>query len=262
MSGGTSLASPLIAALLRRSPGSTARARGWAYDEQRAAQRSGRRLDGSCPSISYICNAGVGYDGPTGIGSISGARRHRARPGSAARPSASRRVQRRTATCRASVRAGDADRRHLPERARHDLLLAVRHDDALRPAVDAGRRIGAGQSPVAVTSRRSRPASSTRPTTTGSSPRTAPAPATATTTRSRRPGRRRAAAEHDAAADQRHRPAGPDAERDLRHVEPGATSYGYQWQRSTDNGTSWTSIAGATGRATRRAAPTSARCCA
>ena len=71
--GGTSLAAPLIASYyaIARAPASSP---GWAYSH------SGRLNDlvtgstGSCASaILYICNAGVGYDGPTGVGSISGA---------------------------------------------------------------------------------------------------------------------------------------------------------------------------------------------
>ena len=72
--GGTSEASPLIAGLLRGGrvgrPGPVVGVR-----ERLAAQRSLERLERHLCSatISYICNAGPGYDGPTGVGSISGA---------------------------------------------------------------------------------------------------------------------------------------------------------------------------------------------
>ncbi|MDQ2679708.1 MAG: peptidase S8 [Candidatus Eremiobacteraeota bacterium] len=72
--GGTSVASPLIGAVYALAGNASS---------QNAAQgiwnNAGRNLfdvtsgsNGSC-SISYICNAGVGYDGPTGWGTPNGA---------------------------------------------------------------------------------------------------------------------------------------------------------------------------------------------
>ena len=71
--GGTSLATPLIAAYeaITGVNGATPQ---WAYDDSALLNDPVTGSSGTCPSnILYICNAGPGYDGPTGIGSISGA---------------------------------------------------------------------------------------------------------------------------------------------------------------------------------------------
>ena len=75
--GGTSEASPMIAAYYALV-GSAARGPSWAYahsallNDPTTGSNSG--ANGSCVKpILYICNAGTGYDGPTGVGSISGA---------------------------------------------------------------------------------------------------------------------------------------------------------------------------------------------
>ena len=71
--GGTSLATPLIAAFeaLTGVNGATAQ---WAYSDSALLNDPVSGSTGSCAAgIAYICNAGTGYDGPTGIGSISGA---------------------------------------------------------------------------------------------------------------------------------------------------------------------------------------------
>ncbi len=70
--GGTSLASPLVAAYegLTAVTGTTAQ---WAYSDSALLNDPTTGSAGSCATgIAYICNAGTGYDGPTGIGSISG----------------------------------------------------------------------------------------------------------------------------------------------------------------------------------------------
>ncbi|MGH2888189.1 MAG: hypothetical protein ACRDNJ_01030, partial [Solirubrobacteraceae bacterium] len=70
--GGTSLATPLIAAFeaLTGVNGTSAQ---WAYSDSALLNDPTTGSTGSCAAaISYICNAGTGYDGPTGIGSISG----------------------------------------------------------------------------------------------------------------------------------------------------------------------------------------------
>lgn len=70
--GGTSLSSPLIAAYeaVTGVGGSTPQ---WAYSDSALLNDPTSGSSGACPSgMLYICNAGVGYDGPTGIGSISG----------------------------------------------------------------------------------------------------------------------------------------------------------------------------------------------
>ena len=71
--GGTSLATPLIAAYeaITGVGGATPQ---WAYTDSAALNDPTGGSSGNCPAnIAYICDAGPGYDGPTGIGSISGA---------------------------------------------------------------------------------------------------------------------------------------------------------------------------------------------
>ncbi len=71
--GGTSLATPLVAAYeaITGVDGSTPE---WAYDDSAMLNDPATGSSGDCaPAILYICNARPGYDGPTGVGSISGA---------------------------------------------------------------------------------------------------------------------------------------------------------------------------------------------
>jgi len=71
--GGTSLATPLIAAYeaITGVNGTTPQ---WAYTDSSLLNDPVTGSSGDCPpDILYICEAGTGYDGPTGIGSISGA---------------------------------------------------------------------------------------------------------------------------------------------------------------------------------------------
>ena len=71
--GGTSEASPLIAAYYALL-GSAAQGPSWAYTNASLLNDPTTGSNGACAaSISYICDAGPGYDGPTGVGSISGA---------------------------------------------------------------------------------------------------------------------------------------------------------------------------------------------
>ncbi len=71
--GGTSLASPLVAAYYAITGTSTATP-GWAYAHSSLLNDPVGGSAGSCAAaITYICVAGTGYDGPTGAGSISGA---------------------------------------------------------------------------------------------------------------------------------------------------------------------------------------------
>ena len=82
--GGTSESSPLIAAYYAlldsaaqgAAPLLTPAPQGprWAWANASLLNDPTSGSNGSClASISYICNAGPGYDGPTGVGSISGA---------------------------------------------------------------------------------------------------------------------------------------------------------------------------------------------
>ena len=71
--GGTSLATPLVAAYYAIT-GLSATTPQWAYTSSALLNDPASGSSGSCAqNILYICNAGVGYDGPTGAGSISGA---------------------------------------------------------------------------------------------------------------------------------------------------------------------------------------------
>ena len=87
--GGTSLATPLIAAYDAVTGVNGANPQ-WAYSDSALLNDPATGSNGSCASaISYICNAGVGFDGPTGAGSISGDIIAGRRPGSPA-PAAAR----------------------------------------------------------------------------------------------------------------------------------------------------------------------------
>ena len=71
--GGTSEATALIAAYYALV-GSAAQGPSWAYANAAVMNDPTSGSNGSCLArISYICNAGTGYDGPTGVGTISGA---------------------------------------------------------------------------------------------------------------------------------------------------------------------------------------------
>jgi hypothetical protein len=71
--GGTSLAAPLIAAFEAVTDVNGASAQ-WAYAASGLLNDPTTGSSGACAAaITYICNAGRGYDGPTGTGSISGA---------------------------------------------------------------------------------------------------------------------------------------------------------------------------------------------
>jgi subtilase family serine protease len=74
--GGTSLATPLTAAYyaLVRGPVTSESNVAWDYTQGANLNdpSSGNNSSGATCVPSYICNAGVGYDGPTGMGSISG----------------------------------------------------------------------------------------------------------------------------------------------------------------------------------------------
>ncbi len=177
--GGTSLATPLIAAFeaLTGVNGATAQ---WAYSDSALLNDPVSGSTGSCAAaIAYICNAATGYDGPTGIGSISGAIVSR-RPGH--RRSGDRRRHHQLLRPDGRVEHRHARRRRVPQRPGHHVLLAVRDLDRLRPADhSSGRRLGhrARHRP----GEPHRPDLAASPTTTGWWRPTATAPTTATTTR-------------------------------------------------------------------------------
>ena len=71
--GGTSLAAPLIAAYYAITGVTASSTPRWAYVNSASLNDPISGSTGTCAAnIRYICNAGPGYDGPTGVGSISG----------------------------------------------------------------------------------------------------------------------------------------------------------------------------------------------
>jgi hypothetical protein len=69
---GTSLSAPLIAAYYSVTD-AAAQNPSWVYQSAPALNDITSGSNGTCPiTASYLCIAGVGYDGPTGVGSISG----------------------------------------------------------------------------------------------------------------------------------------------------------------------------------------------
>lgn len=71
--GGTSESAPLIAAYYAIA-GAAGASPAWAYAHNALLNDPIGQTNGSCQlAIAYICVAGPGYDGPTGVGSISGA---------------------------------------------------------------------------------------------------------------------------------------------------------------------------------------------
>jgi hypothetical protein len=73
LSGGTSLATPIVAAFAAIT-GVDASTPQWAYSDAPALNDPTGGSNGSCTSLqALVCNAGQGYDGPTGAGSVSGA---------------------------------------------------------------------------------------------------------------------------------------------------------------------------------------------
>ena len=72
--GGTSVASPIIAAYYALiGGGAGVGGAAWAYANSSFLNDITSGNDGSCsPTATYLCTAVPGYDGPTGVGSISG----------------------------------------------------------------------------------------------------------------------------------------------------------------------------------------------
>jgi subtilase family serine protease len=74
--GGTSVAAPIIAGVYGLA-GRSGTGSADSYPVVRAYQNSGQLHDitsgsnGSC-SVGYLCNAGTGFDGPTGLGTPNG----------------------------------------------------------------------------------------------------------------------------------------------------------------------------------------------
>ncbi|WP_314252895.1 S53 family peptidase [Streptomyces kutzneri] len=74
VAGGTSVSSPLIAAMyaLAGTPGPTDRPNSYPYAHRLNFWDIDRGVAGACPSGTYLCRAVRGYDGPTGVGSPRG----------------------------------------------------------------------------------------------------------------------------------------------------------------------------------------------
>jgi len=74
--GGTSLATPLVAAFMALTGVDSGNTPAWAYANEHLLNdivSGSNESSASCaPEIAYICHAGPGFDGPTGVGSISG----------------------------------------------------------------------------------------------------------------------------------------------------------------------------------------------
>ena len=242
--GGTSLATPLIAAFeaLTGVNGATAQ---WAYTDSALLNDPVAGSTGSCAAgIAYICNAGTGYDGPTGIGSISGAIVPGAPGigGPAIGDGATNSYAQTVGTTTAS-----ADRRRLPQRPGHHLLLAVRHLDRLRPA--DRRRCTPG---------RARRRSTAQASLSGLTP---VSPTTTAWWRTNSDGtdygydytmatvdgqQRRAGQQQSLPRLSGQALQGQTVTTSTGSWSPTPTCYAYQWRRSTDGGATWTNIAGAT----------------
>ena len=70
--GGTSASSPLFAALMVRVGKATTETNGFAYANTGDFYDVTSGSNGTCTKDKQICNAGVGWDGPTGIGTPNG----------------------------------------------------------------------------------------------------------------------------------------------------------------------------------------------
>ena len=72
LAGGTSLSTPLVAAYYAIT-GVPATTPAWAYSHASLLNDVSTGVNGTCAaSLTFICTAGIGFDGPTGNGSISG----------------------------------------------------------------------------------------------------------------------------------------------------------------------------------------------
>jgi hypothetical protein len=235
--GGTSLSSPLVAAYMAVT-GITDTTGKWAYDNSAVLNDPVSGSNGSC-SISYICNAGSGYDGPTGIGSISGAVASGA-PGVAAPSKSSGYAQ--SASAVTATLAGGVYPNSLDTSYYWQYGTTTSYDGQSTPT-----GIGSGRAPVLTTT-----------TLTGLSP--------STTYHYRLVAQNSAGTSYGydytfTTASAGSIPPGNTAPPAVSGTpqqgqaltastgtwSPAPSTYAYQWQRSTDGGTTWTAISGATG---------------
>ena len=235
--GGTSLASPLVAAYEAVTGINDATPK-WAYDNSSLLNDPVSGSNGSC-SISYICNAVTGYDGPTGMGSISGAIVSGA-PGVAA-PSKSAGYMTSASAVTATL-AGGVYPNGLDTSYYWEYGTSTSYGTQT-----AASGIGSGRAPVLSTNTLTNLLPSTTyhyrlvatnsagtsygydysftTASAGSIPPTNTTPPVISGTPQQ----------------------GQTLTVSTGIWSPPATSYSYQWQRSTDGGTTWTSITSATG---------------
>ena len=241
--GGTSLSTPLISAYYALTGVTTSSAQ-WAYGDSALLNDPTTGSTGTCAAaIAYICNAGVGYDGPTGIGSISGAVAVGGpgiggpADGTGANNTYTQTVNSTAATLTGGVYPNGLDTTWWVE---YGATNAYGQHTA---ATD----IGSGSAPVAVTAA----LTSLSPSTTyhyrlvaqNSSGTTYGYDYTLTTLApGAAPPANTAPPTVSGSADQ-----GQTLTANPGSWSPAATAYAYQWQRSTDGGTTWANIAGATG---------------
>ena len=122
--GGTSAATPVVAgAFALLGPGTGADYGAFAYQNRGLFHDVTSGSNGSC-GIFYLCSAGVGFDGPTGVGTPWGGQARSAAAPAAKRPSvriargAVRATRRGTLTLRLTCPAGSACSGHLVLRAK------------------------------------------------------------------------------------------------------------------------------------------------
>jgi len=240
--GGTSMATPLIAAYYALTGVTTTTAQ-WAYTESSLLNDPTTGSNGTCAAaISYICNAGVGYDGPTGAGSISGAVAVGGpgiggpADGTGANNTYDQSVNSTGATLTGGVYPNGLDTTWWVQYGTTNA-----YGQATTPA-----DIGSGQAPVSVTGQLSSLAPSTtyhyRLVAQNSAGTTYGYDYTLTTLApGASPPANAALPTLTGTASQ-----GQTLSATTGTWSPTATAYAYQWQRSTDGGTTWTNISGAT----------------
>ena len=158
--GGTSLATPLIAAYYAITgvddTGQQHARQVGLHRRQLVAQRHHLRLERRpAPPTSLHLHAGAGYDGPTGVGLDLRRVIATGAPGIGG-PSigrSTRRSGRHVHPDSAGVHAPRRHdrRRHLSKRAEHDLVDPVRHDERVTASQTPAADIGVGHAPVIVT---------------------------------------------------------------------------------------------------------------
>ena len=240
--GGTSLSTPLVAAYYALTGVTTSTAQ-WAYGESALLNDPASGSSGTCAAaISYICNAGVGYDGPTGVGSISGAVAVGGpgiggpADGTGANNTYTESVDSTAATLTGGVYPNGLDTTWWVE---YGTTTAYGQNTAPSD-------VGAGPAPVSVTGQLTSLVPSTtyhyRLVAQNGSGTTYGYDYTLTTSAAGvAPPSNSAAPTVSGAADQGQTlTAAPGT------WSPVATAYAYQWQRSTDGGTTWADIGGAT----------------